>query len=89
MSIHSVLEAFLKRYANHLAIVLTAIAVGVASTIIMPLFRKPLDVRGKVRNSSSLKSDSQDGIELKLNGISIVISREDLQDWGKLWLYSS
>ena len=48
MSIHSVLEAWLARYANHLAVVLTAIAVGVATSIIMPLFRKPLDVRGKV-----------------------------------------
>ena len=65
MSIHSVLEAFLKRYANHLAIVLTAIAVGVASTIIMPLFTKPLDVKGKVRpRPSNTRSHIEREVEL-------------------------
>jgi len=52
------LEPFLFQYADHLAILLSLIAVGVASSIIMPLFRKPLDVKGKVGPSSSLdKSD--------------------------------
>lgn len=48
MSIHSVVEGWLQRYAHYLAFGLTAIAIGVAGSIIMPLFRKPLDVRGKV-----------------------------------------
>lgn len=42
------LETFLFQYANHLAILLTLVAIGIASTIVMPLFRKPLDVKGKV-----------------------------------------
>jgi hypothetical protein len=41
-------DLLLSRYANQLAILLTAIAIGVAGSIIMPLFRQPLDVKGKV-----------------------------------------
>jgi hypothetical protein len=43
------LASLLERYANHLAVLLTATAIGIAGSIIMPLFRKSLDVRGKVR----------------------------------------
>ena len=77
MSIHSVIEAFLKRYANHLAVVLTAIAVGVASTIIMPLFRKPLDVEGKVR-PRPFKLHSEEEVEL------IVVAL--LYHWRVYWI---
>jgi hypothetical protein len=42
------LETFLYKYANHLAIFLTIVAIGIASSIIMPLFRKSIDFRGKV-----------------------------------------
>lgn len=48
MSLHSTLESWLVTHAEYLAVVLSAIAVGVAWSIIMPIFRKPLDVRGKV-----------------------------------------
>jgi hypothetical protein len=42
------LETFLYKYANHLAIFLTIVAIGIASSIVMPLFRKSIDFRGKV-----------------------------------------
>jgi hypothetical protein len=42
------LETFLFKHANHLAILLTIVAIGIASSIVMPLFRKSIDFRGKV-----------------------------------------
>jgi hypothetical protein len=48
-------SSVLEKYANHLAVFLTLIAVGVAASIIMPLFRKPLDVKGKVSPSFSTR----------------------------------
>ena len=42
------METLLFKYANHLAILLTIVAIGIASSIVMPLFRKSIDFRGKV-----------------------------------------
>jgi len=52
-------SSLVERYANHLAVFLTLIAVGVAGSIIMPLFRKPLDVKGKVSPSSSTRGSEE------------------------------
>jgi len=69
------LETFLYQYANYLAILLTIVAIGIASSIVMPLFRKSIDFRGKV---CSTFNDGRGG----LTG-STAISQVDLLDLGK------